>query len=335
LGLALAIACSALAVPAGAANDEVTRARRPIDQCEVPVPSGSQADRTRATIQAFADAAAALERGDRATAAQHLDGMSTAVASLRATAVEYNGFARQMQANCANRRVEAMNQVQEAYHQAQEEEGKLGELQARLRGLNERSQSTRSMLERLGREMRPVIEEINFANKCESDVGFAITTPKCYELAFKQAFTNHYDRLNNDMRHFAELRDSLLQDRERLNEELRRTQNEADSARRRVHELNALVPHLERLGDAAGYAMTTLSDIEMFWSDADTILQGRVSGDIRRLHNVVRRLDRPTSAPLFDDFDKDRVRSLRARMLDFAQSVDSGKNVLSKNLACQ
>jgi len=319
LGLAVAIACSALAVP-GWATD---------------VPRGGQADRTRAAIQAFAYAAAALERGDPATAAQHLDGMSTAVASLRATAVEYSGLARQMQANCANRRLDAMNQVQVAHHQAQQEEETERRLQAELRGLDERSRGTRSMLERLGREMQPVIAEIQFVNKCNSDAGFWIKTPKCWEAAFKQGFTDHYDRLNNDMRQFGAVRDSLLRDREKLNEDLHRTQNEVNSARRRIHELDALVPHLERLADAAGYAMTTLSDIEMFWSDADTILQGRVSGDIRRLRTVVQRLDRPTPALLFDDFNQKRIQSLRNTMLDFAQSVDSGKNVLSSNLACQ
>lgn len=320
LGLAVAIACSAWAV-SGWATD---------------LPRGGQADRTRATIQAFVNAAAALERGDPATtAAQHLDGMSTAVASLRATAVEYSGLARQMQANCANRRVDAMNQVQQAYHQVQQEEEEERRLQAELRGLDERSRYTLSMLERLGREMQPVIEEIKFVNQCNSDAGFAIKTPKCWEAAFKQVFTNHYDRLNNDMRQLAALRDSLLRDREKLNGELHRTHEEANSARRRIQELQGLIPHLENLGNAAGQAMTTLSDIEIFWSDADTILQGRVSGDIRRLRNAVQVLNRPAPAVLFDDFNQKRIQSLRNTMLDFAQSVDSGKNVLSNNLACQ
>jgi len=39
--------------------------------------------------------------------------------------------------------------------------------------------------------------------------------------------------------------------------------------------------------------------------------------------------------PVFDDFDKQQIRSLRVAILDFAQSVDSGKNFLAFDLACQ
>jgi hypothetical protein len=39
--------------------------------------------------------------------------------------------------------------------------------------------------------------------------------------------------------------------------------------------------------------------------------------------------------PVFDDFDKQQIRSLRDTMLNFAQSVASGRNVLSYTLTCQ
>ena len=64
-------------------------------------------------------------------------------------------------------------------------------------------------------------------------------------------------------------------------------------------------------------------------------MQGRMSNGIELLRDVVPALDKDVEAPMFDDFDKQQIRSLRVAMLEFAQSVDAGKNFLSANLSCQ
>ena len=43
--------------------------------------------------------------------------------------------------------------------------------------------------------------------------------------------------------------------------------------------------------------------------------------------------DKAAEVPVFDDFHKQQIRSLRDAMLDFAQSIGSGKNFLYADLA--
>jgi uncharacterized phage infection (PIP) family protein YhgE len=127
----------------------------------------------------------------------------------------------------------------------------------------------------------------------------------------------------------------LSQEQQNLAGDLGRLQNEANQVRDRKGQLEAQRRRLEGLDRAARAAVATLSDINLFWAQAEAIMQGRMSNGIELLRDVVPALDKDVEAPMFDDFDKQQIRSLRVAMLDFAQSVDSGKNFLSSDLACQ
>jgi len=77
-----------------------------------------------------------------------------------------------------------------------------------------------------------------------------------------------------------------------------------------------------------------LASLQSFAEAKELSVVGTGDG-IELLRDVVPMLDKTVDAPLFDDFDKQQIRSLRDTMLDFAQSADSGKNFLSNDLACK
>jgi hypothetical protein len=314
-GFAIAIACCVLAAPAGGSPDE--------------------ASRTRAVIDAFVRAADALERGDRAGALRDLDGMAASVTSLRASAERYRTLARTMESTCQTRSVAIVNEIAATYQQQQRKEAEAADLEARSRNLGAQLQQLQSNIAALQARMQPLIEEANFRNACASDAWFYFKTGRCWELGFKDLFENRYRHLNNEAADLNRQQQNARQERGRLDQERRLRTNEANEARNRVAQLEAQRRHLESLDRATRGAATSLSDITLFWAQAETIMQGRLSNGIEMLRDVVPSLDRTADAPVFDDIDKRQIRSLRDTMIDFSQSIDSGKNFLSSDPECK
>jgi hypothetical protein len=315
-GLAVAVVFSAMATPASAASDEAAR--------------------TRAVIDAFVRAAAALDRGDRATAAQDLDGMATSVSTMREVAARYSGLAQTMGSACQARSVAVVNEIQTTYQQEKQKEDELAQLKARSQNLDAQSQQLQSDIVRVNAERQPLIEEAKYRNRCSSEPGLWFEGGnRCWEFSFQDAFNNRYKHVNNHLADLQREQQNLLQVRGDLAQGRARLQNEANQARNRKAELEAQRRRLESLDRATRAAATTLSKIVLFWSNAETIMQGRMSNGIELLRDVVPALDKTSDAPLFDDFDKRQMRSLRDTMLDFSQSIDSGKNFISSDLVCK
>jgi predicted nucleic acid-binding Zn-ribbon protein len=316
LGLAAALAVSSLVMPALAASDEAAR--------------------TRAAIDTFVRAAAALEHGERDTATQTLDGMTASVESLRELAARYSGFAQQAQSSCQARSIAVTGEIQSTYQREQQTEDELSQLQARSRNLDAQLQQLQSDIVRVNTERQPLVDEANYRNRCASEPGLWLEIGnRCWELSFQDAFNNRYQHVNNQLTELQGRQQNLQQVRGDLTRDNARLQNEANQARTHKAELEAQRRRLEGLDRATRAAVTALSDINLFWAQAEAIMKGRLSNGIELLRDVVPALDKAVEAPLFDDFDKQQIRSLRNTMLDFAQSVDSGKNFLSTDLACQ
>ncbi len=315
-GFAVAVMFWAMATPATAASDEGAR--------------------TRAVIDAFVRAAAALERGDRATAAQDLDGMAASVSSMREVAERYSGLAQTMGSACQARSVAVVNEIQTTYQQEKQKEDELTELKARSQNLDAQSQQLQSDIGRVNAEKQPLIEEAKYRNRCAAEPGLWFQGGnRCWEFSVQDAFNNRYQHVNDHLADLQRQQRNLLQVGGDLARESARLQNEANQARNRKAELEAQRRRLETLDRATRAAATTLSDINLFWSQAETMMRGRMSNGIELLRDVVPALDKTAEAPLFDNFDKQQVRSLRDTMLDFAQSIDSGKNFLSSDLTCK
>jgi hypothetical protein len=316
LGFAVAIAYTAVATTGWAGSDDAAR--------------------TRAAIDAFTHAAAALEQGDRATAAQSLDGMAASVTGLREVAAQYGDLAQNAQSACQARAIAVTNEIQSTYQQEQEKTEELGRLQARSQNLDAQWQQMQTDIVRVNAERQPLVEEAKYRNRCASEPGLWLQGGnRCWEYSFQDAFNNRYQHVNNHLADLQGQQQNLLQVRGNLAGEIARLQNEANQARDRKAQLEAQRRSLESLDRASRAAVATLSDINLFWAQAEAIMQGRMSNGIDLLRDVVPALEKDVEAPLFDDFDKQQIRSLRVAMLDFAQSVDSGKNFLSSDLACQ
>jgi predicted nuclease with TOPRIM domain len=316
LGFAVAIAFTAVATPGWAGSDDAAR--------------------TRAAIDAFTRAAEALEQGDRATAAQSLDGMAASVTGLREVAARYGDLAQKAKSACRARAIAVTNEIQSTYQQEQEKTEELARLQARSQNLDAQLRQLQSDIAGVNAQRQPLIEEAKYRNRCASEPGLWLQGGnRCWELSFQDAFNNRYQHVNDQLKDLQGLQQRKFQEQQDLAGGIARLQNEANQVRDRKAQLEAQRRSLESLDRASRAAVATLSDINLFWAQAEAIMQGRMSNGIDLLRDVVPALDKDIEAPLFDDFDKQQIRSLRVAMLDFAQSVDSGKNFLSSNLACQ
>jgi DNA repair exonuclease SbcCD ATPase subunit len=316
LGFAVAIAFMAVATTGWAGSDDAAR--------------------TRAAIDAFTRAAAALEQGNRATAVQSLDGMAASLTGLREVAARYGDLAQNAQSACQARAIAVTNEIQSTYQQEQEKTEELGRLQARSQNLDAQLRQLQSDIARVNAERQPLIEEAKYRNRCKDDWKLWLEGGnRCLEFSFQDAFNNRYQHVNDHLADLQGQQQRLSQEQQNLAGDLGRLQNEANQVRDRKGQLEAQRRRLEGLDRAARAAVATLSDINLFWAQAEAIMQGRMSNGIELLRDVVPALDKDVEAPMFDDFDKQQIRSLRVAMLDFAQSVDSGKNFLSSDLACQ
>jgi DNA repair exonuclease SbcCD ATPase subunit len=298
--------------------------------------ASDEAAHTRAAIDGFVRAAAALEQGDRAAAAQNLDGMSASVTGLRTSAARYSELARTMESACQTRSVAVVNEIQATYQQEQQKQDELAQLQARSQNLEAQAQQLQSDIARVNAERQPLIGEAKYRNRCSSEPGLWFEGGnRCWEFSFQDAFNNRYEHVNKHLGDLQRQQQHLLQVRGNLAQERARLQNEANQASNRKAELETQRRRLESLDRATRAAATTLSNIVLFWSNAETIMQGRMSNGIELLRDVVPALDKTSDAPVFEDFDKRQMRSLRDTMLDFSQSIDSGKNFISSDLACK
>jgi predicted nucleic acid-binding Zn-ribbon protein len=316
LGVTVGIAFMAMAASAWAGSDDAAR--------------------TRAAIDAFTRAAAALEQGNRATAAQSLDGMAASLTGLRQVAARYGDLAQKAQSSCQARAIAVTNEIQTTYQQEQQKTEELAGLQARSKNLDAQLRQLQSDIARVNAERQPLIEEAKYRNRCKDDWKLWLEGGnKCWEFSFQDAFNNRYQRVNDQLADLQGQQQRLFQEQQNLNRDSVRVQNEANQASARKGQLEAQRRGLEGLDRATRAAVATLSDINLFWAQAEAIMQGRMSNGIDLLRDVVPALDKEVEAPMFDDFDKQQIRSLRVAMVDFAQSVDSGKNFLSSDLACQ
>src|SRR6185437_3894955 len=172
-GFAFAITFAAMAAPGWAASDEAAR--------------------TRATIDAFIRAAAALEHGDRATAAQDLDGMAASVGSLREVTARYSGLAQTMGSACQARSIAVINEIQTSHQQEQQKQDDLAQLQARSQGLDAQWQQLQSDIGRVNTERQPLLEEAKYRNRCAAEPGLWLQGGnRCWEFSFQDAFNNRY-----------------------------------------------------------------------------------------------------------------------------------------------
>jgi hypothetical protein len=259
---AIAVVFSTVAAAASAASDEAAR--------------------TRAAIDAFIRAAAALEHGDRATAAQFLDGMAASVSSLRDLTAQYVELAKKMEPRCQARSIEITDQIQSSNKREQEIQDYLGHtLQPKSDALDAQWQQLQKDLVRVSTERQPLVEEANYRNRCASEPGLWFEGGnRCWDLSFQDAFNNRYKHVNEHLADLQNQQQNLLQARGNLAQERARLENEAAQARNRMAELEAQRRHLEQLDRAARSAVTTLSNINLFWSQAQTIMQGRMSNTI-------------------------------------------------------
>ena len=244
-------------------------------------------------------------------------------------------LARQVQSACEARSLSIITEIQTTYRQQMDKEAELADLQAQLENTEAQLRQLDNDKAALDAQMAPMIEEANFRERCADDGWFRFKTARCWELSFRDLFENRYQHLNDqladinrDWQSTYELRDRLTRQRYDLGEQ-------AGQARNRAAQLEAQRRELEVRDAAARAAVTTLSDIYLFWSLAETLIRQTLGGEVKSLRRLLDALDQTTPAPDFIDFRiPQRARSLRDTMLEFGRSLNSGQNFLISDAAC-
>lgn len=313
--LALACVCGLLAATAHGAADE--------------------AGQTRAAIDGLVQAAGALERGDRDAALQSLDAMAASVATLRDSAEGYRGRAQTMEQTCQNRSIAVVDEIANTHALQRQKETDLANLQPRFASLDAQLRQVGERKDALDQREREILDDLNFLEDCNRrGFWYYAFTGRCIKLGWRQEFqggfwldTTERADINNQLTQLSAQRSELTGEQGRLRGE------EAD-ARSRITQLEADRRRLEILDRATRAAATTLSDIALFWSQAEIVIRQRLAGDIAMLRTLLPALDKTGPAPAFDDYEKQDIRSLRDTMFDFSRSLDAGRNFLASDLAC-
>jgi len=77
--------------------------------------------------------------------------------------------------------------------------------------------------------------------------------------------------------------------------------------------------------------VVSLTDATLFWRDTATLIGSRITsiGTLQESLQLLAKRARGTStAPVFDSYEKEEVRSLEATLIDFARTLDNGTNIL-------
>jgi DNA repair exonuclease SbcCD ATPase subunit len=314
--LAVTICCANAWAPAQASTDE--------------------ADLARTAIETFTRAADSLEQGDETAALQAVGTMSASVATLRGSAENYRELAEGMQRACEEHSLQIITQIQTTYQQEKETESKLKDIQSELEAKQAESAKLDNDLADLQTQMAPLIEEAHFRNQCAADSWFFFKTGRCWELSFQDAFDNRYKRVNSQILEKSQQRQTTWQLRDQLIHRRYALLEQAAQARNRVNELEALRRDLEKADEASRAAVSTLSDVYKFWSEAETQIRTQVSGGVKSLRRLITSLDTSSVSPDFTNYEvPQKARSLRDILVEFGRSLDSGKNFLAAGSMCK
>ncbi|WP_144186776.1 hypothetical protein [Elioraea rosea] len=303
---------------------------------------GARADdqraQTRAALNALEQATVALERGDTGEAAFLLAYMSDSVKALNATAQRYRETARAAEQQCQARSVALISAIETNHARQQELERQDEQLGAEIRVQREQVENYLAGQGPLGARAREIREEIHFTALCINDNGFYYDTRnfgRCFVKVWESRTSTRIGQLNDELNDLSRRYMALQNAINAAEEKQRMLQSELAVHRTETAELRAQRAGLEQQDRAVRLAVVALSDVTVFWDKALSLLGVNVANRLGLLKDLLPTLDVTSHVPVFDDYDRSEIRSLRATLHDFATSVDERDNFLLAPAICQ
>jgi chromosome segregation ATPase len=286
------------------------------------------------TFDALKQSATALDRGDLGKATTLLAGMKSSAETLRGTAEQ---FAKQAEATAKLREAEARDmttQITKIYAAEQAADKEVRNLEAGIADLSKQLEKANATKRELDAQAAVYYQEVRMRQECRSHFAEGIFwSGECWRLSFQDVFANRWRHLNNDIEGNNRQRNDIENARRDLTGQLNAQQGNLNETRRRKAQLEAHRAGLEQQVKTLKAAVVNLTDAASFWTDTATLIGSRITsiGTLQQsVQLLMKRANRTATAPVFDSYDKEEVRSLEATLINFAQTLDKGTNILLK-----
>ncbi len=286
------------------------------------------------TFAALKQSATALETGDRAKAIGLLDGIKSSAEALRETAERFRKQAAEAEKQREAEARGVVTKITETFQAEQAADRRVRELTGQIADLTTQLQAadvTRAALEAQAAEHR---EEVRIRQECLAQpLEGMFYSWACWRLSFQDVFAKRWLQLRNDIEGNNAQRRNIENTRRELGGQLATAQNELRQTSARKIELEARHKVLDQQARTLRAAVVSLSDALLFWTDTATLIASRITAIETLQQNVqllMGRANQTSTAPVFDRYDKEEVRSLEATLKDFARTLDNQTNILLK-----
>ncbi|WP_291298890.1 hypothetical protein [Elioraea sp.] len=291
---------------------------------------------TRTALESLAESADALRRGNTARATELLGQMTGTVNALVATAGTYAETARAASHRCEARSLALIGEIEGAFQRQQAVEAEQQRLAAELSVQNEQAGRDAEQIRALENQMHALAQEVSFRNQCNADLGFYFRhIDRCFGAVAETMFTTRDQQLRNAYDDVNRMRMQRTMQLRQLEAQERDLDDRIAGTRREVAALQSRRAALSQQDEAVRLAITSLSDVTVFWDGARSLLSHRVGDRLDLLNDLLPTLDRTKKRPVFDRADRNEIKSLRDTLLDFARSVDDRNNFLLAPAICQ
>jgi septal ring factor EnvC (AmiA/AmiB activator) len=184
--------------------------------------------------------------------------------------------------------------------------------------------------------MHALAQDMNFRNRCNADIRFYFDHfDRCFVAVGETVFTTRDQQIRSAYDDINRMRTQRTMQLRQLEAQERDLDDRIAGTRREVAALQSRRAALSQQDEAVRLAITSLSDVTVFWDGARSLLSHRVGDQLGLLNDLLPTLDRTKKRPVFDRADRAEIKSLRDTLLDFAKSVDGRNNFLLAPAICQ
>jgi chromosome segregation ATPase len=286
------------------------------------------------TFDALRQSASALDRGDFGKAQALLGGIKSSAETLRVTAEQFSKQAAQAEKLREAEARDAAAQITNTHKAEQAADKEVRDLEAKMGDLSKQLDAANATRRALDAQAAIYYQEVDMRRQCKAHFAEGIFwSGQCWTLSFQDVFGGRWRNLNNDIEGNNRQRTEIENARRNLSSQLEKQQRQLGETRARKTQLEAERHRLEQQVKTLKAAVVSLADASLFWTDTATLIESRLTSIGTLQQNVqllMKRADRPASAPVFDSYDKEEVRSLEATLINFAQTLDKRTNILLK-----
>lgn len=294
--------------------------------------SGEQTTLVQGAFEALRESSTALDQGDFDKAKKLLADLKSSAEMLGDTA---DFFAKQAGKDADQYQIETLAvtaQITETYQAQQIAGSEIAALEGKIADFSEQLQKSNTTRLELEAEANEYRREVKMRQECKNHFWDGLFWKgECWRLGWADLTQNRWISINHGITDNNTQRINIEKSRIILQEQLTAPKNDLNKTRVRKEQLDSQLQGLELKVKTLRATVVSLSNGSVFWRDTVTLI-GSNAFSIESLQQNVqllaRRADQSAPAPVFDNYDKEQIRSLEATMVDFAKTLDSRTSIL-------